>query len=554
MDQEILINESDTILTQIISRIENNKNFLLSGGAGSGKTYSLVQVLQYIVKEYPKKQIACITFTNAAADEILSRVKVNNLYVSTIHEFLWLQIQRFQNEMKQSIIELIQNSKIKVQNFDENLLLGKTIQYKEYTQIANGIISHDEVILIANHMFNKYPKLKQIVIDRYPYILVDEYQDTDQLVIEILLNSLQSENKKSVIGLFGDEMQAIYDKGIGNLDKYIDSSVVDKIEKRENRRNPQVIIDIGNKIRTDGLVQIPSTDQDAPNMLEGIVKKGNALFLYSKENINIKESKFFVGWDFQDPWQTKELRLTHNLIAQEAGFEGLMSIYDKDPIVKFVQGLQAHIKKQNKEINEQDSFEKVIYSADWRYLKKGKHNGETYLEDRLKDEVFLKCYNQVKNLPYCKVKKIKFNKDDLLDDINRKRGSMNDQLIKHLFKIQELVSLYDEKRYNEFLRKTEFRIVSVKDKQRLKENIEQLRGYNGLSISEVIDKADDMGLCRKDDHFYHFIKEKEYLYERVKDVPYSEFVNLYNYLEGYLPFSTQHKIKVKCTLCQGQNN
>lgn len=46
-----------------------------------------------------------------------------------------------------------------------------------------------------------------------------------------------------------------------------------------------------------------------------------------------------------------------------------------------------------------------------------------------------------------------------------------------------------------------------------------------------------------DDSIETFIKENEYLYARVSEVNYEEFINLYTYLEGYSPFSTQHKIK-----------
>ncbi|MFR3390005.1 MAG: AAA family ATPase [[Clostridium] scindens] len=62
-------------------------NFLLSGGAGSGKTYSLVEVLKHVSVLYPNAQIACITYTNAAAVEIINRANVDNLTISTIHDF-----------------------------------------------------------------------------------------------------------------------------------------------------------------------------------------------------------------------------------------------------------------------------------------------------------------------------------------------------------------------------------------------------------------------------------------------------------------------------------
>jgi DNA helicase-2/ATP-dependent DNA helicase PcrA len=63
------------------------------------------------------------------------------------------------------------------------------------------------------------------------------------------------------------------------------------------------------------------------------------------------------------------------------------------------------------------------------------------------------------------------------------------------------------------------------------------------TIGDVIEFADQSGLCLKDDNITEFLKANDYLYWRVKKVEYSEFESLYSYLEGYVPLSTQHKIK-----------
>lgn len=48
------------VMEQIIKFLNDKVNFLLSGGAGSGKTYTLIQALHYIFKTYPKSHVACI--------------------------------------------------------------------------------------------------------------------------------------------------------------------------------------------------------------------------------------------------------------------------------------------------------------------------------------------------------------------------------------------------------------------------------------------------------------------------------------------------------------
>lgn len=70
---------ASTIMEQIIECLDNKNNFLLSGGAGSGKTYTLIQTLNYVFNKNNNVSVACITYTNVAADEIKERSPFSNL-------------------------------------------------------------------------------------------------------------------------------------------------------------------------------------------------------------------------------------------------------------------------------------------------------------------------------------------------------------------------------------------------------------------------------------------------------------------------------------------
>lgn len=166
----------------------------------------------------------------------------------------------------------------------------------------------------------------------------------------------------------------------------------------------------------------------------------------------------------------------------------------------------------------------------------------------MEDTENAKYYDLVKDKPFSMVRRIYFDKDNLISDkkeIDEERStqSKRDKLIRHLFKIQSIVEFYEMKDYNEFIRKTSFRIRSQLDKRMIKEKIDTIVGMKKSTIAEVISYAHESGLCLKDDNIENFIKENEYLYTRVSNVEYEEFINLYAYLEGYSPFSTQHKIK-----------
>jgi DNA helicase-2/ATP-dependent DNA helicase PcrA len=550
---------------QIFQTIDNKRNFLLSGGAGSGKTYSLVSVIRQAIAENPAAKIACMTYTNAAVKEIEERVNHKNLNVSTIHDFIWDNIKHFQKELKEIIIFLANDedvpqisindiNPIPEKYFDD---LEDGIQYKEYLRLRDGIISHDELLLIANYLFKKYPKICSIVKDKYKFIFIDEYQDTNKAVIEIFLTHFKKSTKKNIIGFFGDAMQSIYDDGIGNLDEYKGDSpdTVKEIKKKQNRRNPQKVIDLANKLRKDGITQIPSADPNAPNMVGGLVKQGTVLFLYSLNDDISKVETYLTAnydWDFNNSNETKELNLTHNLIAGKAGFRNLMKIYDDDPIIGLKTDILNKI-KENKRSNkpeiiilDDDTFDMVVDRFQLRNRQR-----ELKKDILLADPAKTILYNQLKDKPFAEVRKFYINKDALIDDKKQdeddenKKGSKRDNLIKHLFKIQNIISLYQNRKYNEFLRATDYRykLLSIASKRALKANIDYLVDASNKTIEEVINVANEKEICLIDDNLIAFKEKNEYLYNRVKDVKFSEFQKLYEYLEGQTPFSTQHKTK-----------
>lgn len=535
----------------ILSLVRNKKHFLLSGGAGCGKTYSLVSLLKEIAREEPNARIACITYTNAAALEIKNRVNTKNLHVSTIHDFLWMNISQFQNELRELLIEMVNAPENVIVNpsEDEDFSLDSEVQikYKEHTRLAQGEISHDELIKLSNAMFKQYTKLCKVVSSKYNYIFVDEYQDTSSMVIEILLNSLQRVSNPSTIGFFGDSMQAIYDDGVGDIDDYVTSGVVVKVEKKQNRRNPRKIIDLGNNLRTDGLIQEPSKDIDAPNMKDGKIKDGTITFLYGEGIESAYSSKTIKDLDFTDSLRTKELRLTHNLIAGEGGFNQLMQIYDADPIIKLKSDFKKYIKSKSLVVDEHQTFGYLLETIEWLY-KNGNNKEKSHLEVLLRNSENEKLYAYVKDKPFSDVVKMYWDKEQLLDDKIEIDGTVvkdvkRDALVKHLFKIQSIIVLYKQNNYRELLRKLDMQISYNDDKRNIYNMLEELLVIQNKTIGEVIEYASDKKICIKSDSFIRFVKKNDYLYWRVSNVSFNEFQNLYYYIEGRRPFSTQHKIK-----------
>lgn len=552
-------------LKQIMQHIHDNHHFLLSGGAGSGKTYTLVQAIKQIISEYPTALIACITYTNAAVKEIESRVNHENLRVSTIHDFLWNCIGNFQNELRDSIIELINNEKLpRVTNVaipvDNSLFIKDgnvlPIQYKEYVRIKDGIISHDEVIMVASYMFAKYPKLCDIVTGSYPFILIDEYQDTNPLVIDIFLNYFAKHTSRQCrIGFFGDSMQAIYDDGIGDIDlyKYPIGSVYE-VKKEQNRRSPKAVIDLANNIRLDDLTQHPSEDITAPNMLDGQIKAGRVLFLYSQiDSVSIDNVRSYLikneGWNFDNIQGTKELNLTHNLISEKAGFHTLMDIHRGDAIIKYRDRVNSFVKDHSL-VTATLTFEEVLLMLENQFTvekERRKFRPTPAMKQFIDSRQDLYAY--ALSLNFDEFVNMYVSSDQLIDDKkqaedeNNKKGTKRSELIRHLMKIERCIYLYSKGDNCAFLQVTEKQVRTLSDKQVIRDAIDQLTKVKDKSIEEIINLADELGIVKKDDALERYSERCSYIYDRVMNVPYREVQELYKYLEGLTPFSTQHKTK-----------
>lgn len=525
------------IIDKIKKQIEAGNNFLVSGGAGSGKTYSLMEIIDLIYRLNPLSTIACITFTNVAADEIKHRAKHKILEVSTIHDFLWNSIKNYQSDLKKSLVALIKmerkedKSGIKYSGEEDisiEYLQDKEINYKDYRKIDNGILSHDDILKISNYMFNTYPLLCDILKDKYKYILIDEYQDTEKRVVDVFLEYLsESSDKKNVIGFFGDSMQSIYGSRVGNLQEYIDKNLVTEITKDDNWRCSETVIGLLNKIRTDDIQQKRKRRGDEADIdLSGSVK-----FMYSNADeidfVNIKKHDMFNQWDFNDVAETKELYLTHSLIADKAGFGEIFRIYNNDEIIKQVKKIRAKLKKDARlpEI-EDKTFEDVLNMK----VVNEANNFKNFVEANKE------LFEHTKSVLFEKLLTIYLDTDQLIGD-NR------DKLITHLKKIQERIYLYETKQVNEFIRKSDYKILSVNDKEKLKSAIDSIVNRKNEAIENIVNLADKMGIVKKDDNFTNFVNESQYVYNRIKSLPFTEIINLYKFEEDLTPYSTQHGIK-----------
>ena len=536
--------------------IKNGENFIIEGGAGSGKTYSLISLINALTEELPNIRIVCITYTNNAVAEILSRIENKNLRVSTIHDFIWSLIGKYQNEIKNVLIDLIndegEKSFKKPKDYDEDLICEEYFQdlyvdYDEYYAITpndkNVVkISHDHIITIAEKMFEKYKKLSDILKDIADCIFVDEYQDTSPFVADILLKHLKRSSKKNVIGFFGDSMQSIYDDGVGDLTQYS----LTKIVKTQNRRNPRVIIEVANKFRNDGIEQIPSEDINAPNMENGTIREGSIKFIYGNDTddlIWLRGKEIFESWNFFDGKQTKELRLTHKYNAEMAGFKDLYNLYNADLITTLISKIKGKIDKgsldNDKTLGALALEEKPIF------------NKEDLLDQINRDDNYQSIYSILADMSWIEAyAKCRVTKESLMSyKLNGMSGkyeanSYRDRILRRLDILEEIIELYEENKFNDFLRITKFSIRNREDKVCLKQAIDYLVKEDNKTIEEVLSFAEEKGLLEEDDQFSDYILNSGfYLWERIKKITFKQYRKSVIYLKEFSPICTQHSVK-----------
>ncbi|WP_209332831.1 UvrD-helicase domain-containing protein [Lunatimonas salinarum] len=330
------------------------KSFFLFAGAGSGKTKTLVNVLKKFKKDYgsdlklKNKRIAIITYTNAAADEISHRLEYSSIFnISTIHSFCWELIKNFTFDIKawiaqnlnSEILELEEqqsrsrdlNNKTSISRAQKIESKKKRLEALEIIQkfiynpngdnITKDSLNHSEVIAIAADFIKSKELFKQILINRFPIVLIDESQDTKKELIEALFELESQNDGKFTLGLFGDTMQRIYPDGKENLGMGLPDRWI-KPAKKMNHRSKSRIIDLINKIRKDidSQEQFPRLENTGGIVRFFAVSRSQDKFKIEEQiRQEMKEETLDEKW-IGDVSDVMTLTLEHHMAARRMGF------------------------------------------------------------------------------------------------------------------------------------------------------------------------------------------------------------------------------------------
>ena len=257
---------------------------LILAGAGSGKTTTIISRLAYLIEGLgiPASNTLTLTFTNKAAKEMKER-SLNMISSSayppllcTFHKFglLFLKfnihlLKRENNfvvidtDDKKRIIKKI-NSELptplvasEISRY-KNSLMTPDDAYKQaelfnYKQIAevyreyekylneNNLVDFDDLIALTYKLLDENPELAEATSKKYQYIMIDEYQDTNELQLKLLEKLCTTHTNICVVG---DDDQSIYGwrgahiRNIMEFDQDFEGTKVFKLEENYRSRSP----------------------------------------------------------------------------------------------------------------------------------------------------------------------------------------------------------------------------------------------------------------------------------------------------------------------------
>lgn len=320
----ISLNDSQKIAAQHV-----DGPLLILAGAGSGKTKTITTRLAFLISiGIDPSSILTLTFTNKAATEMRERafslLDSSKIFtpplLCTFHKFglLFLKFHMSELERKNNFIIIDTDDKKRilksinkeipsallaseVSKYKNSLMspseVKATAQLKLYQEIAqiyedyekylekNNLVDFDDLLLLPYKILKNNENLAKQISQKYQYIMVDEYQDTNELQYRLLRLLCSSHNNLCVVG---DDDQSIYGwrgatiKNILNFSDHFENSLVIKLE--DNYRSTDTILNHANQL-------IEHNRDRLGKKLIGTRTKGDSIRIYESNDENDETRK-----------------------------------------------------------------------------------------------------------------------------------------------------------------------------------------------------------------------------------------------------------------------
>ena len=374
---------------------------IVIAGAGSGKTRVLTHRIAYLMSQgVDSFSILALTFTNKAAREMKSRIgelvgesEAKNLWMGTFHSVfarilrseadklgfpynftiydtqdsdrliaaiikeMGLDKDIYKYKQIRSRISAFKNSLITVKAYfnDPDLQEADAMSrrpemgaiYKEYVErcFKAGAMDFDDLLLRTNELLNRYPEVLAKYQDRFRYILVDEYQDTNHsqyLIVRALSDRYQN------ICVVGDDAQSIYAFRGANINNILnfqkDYPDVSLYRLEQNYRSTKTIVNAANSIISHNKNKIDkvvwtSNDQGAPIQI-------NRLATDAEEGRHVASNIF--EHKMQEQRKNADFAILYRTNAQSRAMED--ALRKRDIPYRIYGGLSFYQRKEIKDV------------------------------------------------------------------------------------------------------------------------------------------------------------------------------------------------------------
>ena len=377
---------------------------LVLAGAGSGKTTVLVNRIAYMISEKHIRpwNILAITFTNKAAREMKDRIErllgdtAKDMWIGTFHsvcvrilrscidllgysrDFVIYDTADTKTVMKEclreldideksfpvrnvlSIISIAKNDLMDAATFenvyksDYRMSIIAKIYYRYQTKLRkNNAVDFDDIILNTVKILSENPDVLSKYQDKFQYILVDEYQDTNNSQY-LLINLLAQANRNLCV--VGDDDQSIYKfrgANIGNILNFEDDySDVQKITLDQNYRSTQNILDAANSVISNNKGRMGKSLWTSNG-------DGNKVFVYTGTN-EYDEARYIarqIKKHFDEQGSFSDCAILYRTNAQSRVIEEML-MRESVPY-KVLSGLRFYDRKEIKDII---AYLRVVYN------------------------------------------------------------------------------------------------------------------------------------------------------------------------------------------------
>lgn len=333
---------------------------LIMAGAGSGKTRVLTHRVAYLIEEKGINpwNVLAITFTNKASKEMRERVNkllnkgAEDVWVSTFHA-LCVRILRRDidqigynraftiadpGEQKTLVKRILKEQNIDPQKFDPRTVLGAIsnakndlLTEKEYAERAasmfeqmvakvytayqkelrsNQAVDFDDLIMLTIRLFKEKPETLAFYQNKFQYIHVDEYQDTNEA--QYTLVNMLAERFKNLC-VVGDADQSIYGWRGANMDNIMnfekDYPDADVVKLEQNYRSTKTILNAANTVidnntnRSDKSLWTDNKDGEKISYYRGQSENDESHYVVEKIQEQIKDNHLNYG-DFAILYRT----------------------------------------------------------------------------------------------------------------------------------------------------------------------------------------------------------------------------------------------------------